>query len=157
MKLDVKTLGRSYGVIGGFAILVIGLITLFSCTWTQWFPDCLAQQKPKPFSTTLYKADIHGVADKEVIVSLVELSPGQAAPLHKHPGEEIVFIIDGEAIQNVDNKGEEIKLHGQVAHIPYGVVHTVRTGSKPLKAVVFRIHEKGKPERFLIDEKATKK
>ncbi len=34
-----------------------------------------------------------------------------------------------------------------------GTLHTVRTGDKPLKAIVFRIHEKGKPERYLIDQK----
>lgn len=109
--------------------------------------------KPKPFSTTLYTGPIHGIENKEIIVSLVELSPGQAAPLHTHPGEEIAFIIEGEAIQHVGNKGEEIKVPGDVAHIPYGAVHTVRTDKKPLKAVVFRIHEKGKPERNLVSEK----
>ncbi len=108
--------------------------------------------KPNPFSKTIYQAGIHGVEDKEIVVSLVELPPGNAAPLHTHPGEEFAFIIEGEAIQNVDNRGEEVKLPGQVVHIPYGVVHTVRTGTKPLKALVFRIHEKGKPERNLVNE-----
>lgn len=115
--------------------------------------DNTTDSKPKPFSKTIYAGPIYGVESKEIIVSLVELSPGKAAPLHTHPGEEIAFIIEGEAIQNVDNKGEEIKLQGQVAHIPYGAVHTVRTGDKPLKAIVFRIHEKGKPERYLVDKK----
>lgn len=136
------------------------LLTVFFMTltviWNSNAHDEQTNPKPKPFSTTIYTGPIHGVADKEIIVSLVELTPGQSAPLHTHPGEEIAFIIEGEAIQNVSNKGEEIKLPGQVAHIPYGAVHTVRTGDKPLKAVVFRIHEKGKPERHLVDEKSSK-
>ena len=155
--MKLKTSGLAWSIIAGCVILVIGFMTLSSYPWrTQWFTDCQAEQEPKPFSTTLYTGQIHGVEDKEIIVSLVELAPGKSAPLHTHPGEEIAFIIEGEAIQNIDNKGEEIKLPGQVAYIPYGVPHTVRTGKKPLKAVVFRIHEKGKPERFLIDEKSSK-
>ncbi len=116
--------------------------------------DGKSDSKTKPFSTTIYQGSIHGVKDKEIIVSVVELPPGQAAPLHKHPGEEYAFIISGEAIQNIDNKGEEIIHPGEIAHIPYGAIHTVRAGKKPFKALVFRIHEKGKPERYLVNEKS---
>ena len=133
--------------------LFLTIITVFGILSVS---DSHQDSKPKPFSTTIYQGPIHGVKSKEVIVSVVELPPGKAAPLHTHPGEEYAFIISGEAIQNINNKGEEVIHPGEVAHIPYGAVHTVRSGTNPLKALVFRIHDKGKPERYLVTEKPAK-
>lgn len=130
-----------------FIIFTITIIGLFSAH------EVMSHANPKPFSTTIYQGTIHGIKNKEIIVSLVELPPKKAAPLHKHPGEEYAFIISGEAIQNIDYKGEETIHAGEVAHIPYGAVHSVRAGKKPFKALVFRIHDKGKPERCLVEAK----
>lgn len=35
--------------------------------------DGKPDSKPKPFSTTIYQGPIHGVRNKEIIVSIVEL------------------------------------------------------------------------------------
>lgn len=108
------------------------------------------EEKPRPFSKTLLRSDMQGIETKEIILSLVELPTGKSAPLHTHPGEEFAYVIEGEAIQNLNDRGEETKKVGEVSHIPFGIAHTVRSGDKPLKALVVRIHEKGKPERVLV-------
>ena len=35
------------------------------------------------------------VPGREVIQAIVELEPGTTAPMHSHPGEEIIYVLEG--------------------------------------------------------------
>ena len=52
------------------------------------------QQAPGIRRTDLQRHDL-GVPGREVIQVIVELEPGTTAPRHSHPGEEIVYVVEG--------------------------------------------------------------
>ena len=86
--------------------------------------------------------------DREVVVSYVEMPPNTTLEQHWHPGEEFVYCLEGEAEILID--GESImSTPGTVIHIPFKSMHTAISGDKGAKAVVFRVHTKGEPVRYL--------
>ncbi len=89
--------------------------------------------------------------DVEVIVSYLELPAGSELPTHYHPGEEFVYILEGEGVLTVLD--EDIPLvAGDLYKIPLKAVHKFETSTSYGKAVVFRVHEKGQPDRILVEE-----
>ncbi|GEA60245.1 cupin domain-containing protein [Vibrio comitans] len=95
----------------------------------------------------LLSAELEGKPGTEVIVSRVYIPPKTSLPKHWHPGEEFAYIIDGSV--TLWQKGKE-DLHltaGQVAKVPQHQVHTATTDEEGATIIVFRVHEKGKPER----------
>lgn len=88
----------------------------------------------------------------EVIVSLVEIASNQSLPSHYHPGEEFVYILEGSAILRQKNKPDTKMKAGEVYRIPYEQVHTAITEDKAVKAIVFRVHEKARSERYPANE-----
>ena len=53
-----------------------------------------ATQQPGVKRTDLQRHDL-GVTGREVIQSRVELAPGVAFGRHTHPGEEVIYMLDG--------------------------------------------------------------
>ena len=101
-----------------------------------------------PGVTELHRSALETAPGVEVIVSLVELPPATQLPAHYHPGEEFVYVLEGQATTRLDS-GEEVTVSaGEVSKIPYRVVHSAATGEQPARAVVFRVHESGQPERI---------
>lgn len=99
----------------------------------------------------LLRAELEIVEDTEVIVSLVEINPGVTLPKHRHPGEEFVYILEGSASVWLENEGSRVLKTGEIYKVPYEQVHTAMTGETYAKAIVFRVHRKGEPERVLIE------
>ncbi len=68
---------------------------------------------------------------------IVTLEPGKGHLRHNHPGvEEILYVLEGEGIQMVDDGGEEKRAvkAGVLIHIPADVYHsTVNTGRGPMR------------------------
>ena len=81
-------------------------------------------------------------------------SPMHAAtvPRHYHPGEEFVYMIEGSAVLVEEGKPDRILEAGDSYVIPPRAVHAPRGGSDGARAVVFRVHVAGKPERILTDQ-----
>lgn len=100
----------------------------------------------------LYRGPLKGAPNKEVLITVVDLPAGAQSPLHKHPGEEFAYVIEGKAVQKIGDKPEETISAGSSAQIPYGIPHYVRAEGGPLKAVVFRVHEVGQPEMTIVEE-----
>lgn len=57
--------------------------------------------------TELQRQDL-SVPGREVIQVRVDLDPGVTFPLHSHPGEEIIYVIEGEWEYQVEGKGAEL-------------------------------------------------
>lgn len=88
----------------------------------------------------------------EVVTSIVELPPHFRAPVHTHPGEEFAYVIEG-SVHFWEQGRDELELTaGAYAKVGVDTVHTIRTGDRPTKLIVFRVHPVGAPERTLVDD-----
>ena len=88
--------------------------------------------------------------DVEVIVSYLEVPTEAELAKHYHPGEEFVYMLEGQGDLTI--KGETITLkEGDLYKIPIREVHSFKTTGVQARAVVFRVHEKGQPDRVLVE------
>jgi quercetin dioxygenase-like cupin family protein len=83
---------------------------------------------------------------REVIQVLVDFGPGVVAERHSHPGEEIVYVVEGVLEYRLDGRPPVTLKAGEVLFIPSGSVHGVANVG-PGKAVELATYivEKGKP------------
>jgi len=72
--------------------------------------------------TDLQKHDL-SVPGREVVQARVDISPGVLAARHSHPGEEIVYAIEGVIEYQLDGKPPVTLRPGEVLFIPAGVPH----------------------------------
>jgi quercetin dioxygenase-like cupin family protein len=54
----------------------------------------------------------------------VDIDPGKTAPNHKHPGEEIIYVIEGTLAYHLEGKPPVTLKAGDVLFVPAGVVHS---------------------------------
>ena len=102
-------------------------------------------------NTELYRTDLMDVPGKEVIVRLVEIPAGMTMPKHTHPGDEFVYAVEGSSFLLIAGQPEKTFKQGEVVHVPPRVVHTGGTKTAAGRFVVFQIHDKGKPERTIVE------
>jgi len=102
-------------------------------------------QQPGTRRTDLMRHDL-STPGREVIQVLVEFAPGVVASRHSHPGEEIVYVVEGLLEYQLDGKPPVTLEAGEVLFIPAGGVHAVRNvgGGKGAELATY-IVEKGKP------------
>jgi quercetin dioxygenase-like cupin family protein len=95
--------------------------------------------------TVIQKADV-SVPGREAVVARVELDKGATAGRHSHPGDEIGYVMEGEADLVVDGEDPRRIKAGESYIIPAGTVHdAVNAGAGTLKLVGVFVVEKGKP------------
>ena len=111
------------------------------------------QAQPQQVTTAdvLLRQSVEGVPTKEVIVNQVSIPPHTELPWHWHPGEEIFYVIEGEVTLARRGKPDLLSRVGEVNIIAPGVIHTGRTGEEGATLVIFRVHDKGQPERVVVD------
>jgi quercetin dioxygenase-like cupin family protein len=72
-------------------------------------------------------------------------------PKHSHPGEEIVYVIEGLLEYEVEGKPPVTLKAGEVLFIPAGTVHAARNvGSGNAAELATYVVEKGKPLVVLV-------
>ena len=102
-------------------------------------------QQPGSKRTDLQRHDL-SVPGREVVQARVELDPGVAFGKHWHPGEEIVYVIEGSLEYQVEGKPPVTLKAGEVLFIPAGAVHTAKNvGSGNGAELATYVVEKGKP------------
>jgi quercetin dioxygenase-like cupin family protein len=95
--------------------------------------------------THLMKEDL-SVPGREVVQVRVDFPPGVDAARHNHPGEELVYVIEGELEYRLDGRPPVTLKAGDVLLIPHGTHHAVRNvGSGNAAELATYIVEKGKP------------
>jgi len=104
--------------------------------------------------TDLLKADLVGMEGKELIVQLVEFTPGAASGKHWHPGHESFYVLEGSGVFEMEGHPPMAIKAGDAVYGPAKIVHEGKNASAtaPLKVVVFRIHEKGQPIAVTVTE-----
>lgn len=96
----------------------------------------------------LIRSDSELAEGIEIIVSVVEIGPETTLPRHYHPGEEFVYVLEGEATLWQQGKPDLTLRTGDAYKIPLQQVHTAITGDTGTRALVFRVHRKGAPDRI---------
>jgi quercetin dioxygenase-like cupin family protein len=95
--------------------------------------------------TDLQQHDLsaHG---REVVQNRVDLSPDAPAVKHKHPGEEIIYVLEGSVEYQVEGQQPTIVSAGEVFFVPAETFHTARNpGSGNAAELATYVVEKGKP------------
>jgi len=104
----------------------------------------LAQQ-PGIKRTDLQRHDL-SVPGREVVQVRVELAPGVAFGKHTHPGEEIIYMLEGSLEYEVEGRPPITLRAGDVLFIPARTVHAARnTGRSNGAELATYVVEKGKP------------
>ena len=95
--------------------------------------------------TDLQRQDLTA-AGREMVQARIDIDPGALAPRHSHPGEEVIYVIEGVFEYQLDGKAPVILKAGDVLFIPAGAIHSARNIGKTNAAeLATYIVEKGKP------------
>ena len=95
--------------------------------------------------TDLQRHDL-SVAGREIIQTIVELDPGTTAPRHSHPGEEIIYVLEGTWEYTLEGQPPATVKAGGVLFIPAGTIHSARiVGAGRGRELATYIVEKDKP------------
>jgi len=118
------------------AVLIVGSVLAF---------DAAQAQLAGTTRTDLQRHDL-SAPGREVIQARVELAPGVASPKHTHPGEEIIYLLEGTMEYDVEGKPPVTLKVGDVLFIPAGTVHAAKNvGNVNAAELATYIVEKGKP------------
>jgi quercetin dioxygenase-like cupin family protein len=99
--------------------------------------------------TDLQRHDL-SAPGREVIQVRVDFDPGYVAPVHTHPGEEIIYVIEGTLEYVIGGKSVTVKA-GDVLFVPAGVPHSAENiGSTNGAELATYVVEKGKPLITLV-------
>src|SRR6056297_2619320 len=131
-------------------ILGAALIILTGCVSVPHHHHDREEFQPPPGSNQMLRGPISISDDLEVIISDVVIPPGATVPRHFHPGEEFVYVISGSAIHVEEGKADQILAAGDAYVIPPQAEHAPRGGPDGARAIVFRVHKQGLPERVNI-------
>jgi quercetin dioxygenase-like cupin family protein len=100
--------------------------------------------------TDLQRHDL-SAPGREAIQVRVDLAPGVAFGKHTHPGEEIIYVLEGTLEYQLEDKPPVTLKAGDVLFIPAGTVHSARNlGSVTGSELATYIVEKGKPLLTLV-------
>jgi quercetin dioxygenase-like cupin family protein len=112
--------------------------------------DLALAQAPGIKRTDLQQHDL-SIPGREVVQVRIDIAPGVLAPNHSHPGEEIVYVIEGLLEYQLEGKPPVTRKAGEVLFIPAGTIHSARNvGSANAAELATYIVEKGKPLVVLV-------
>ncbi len=126
-------------------VLAVGMVVgMIGCQGAK------AEQEPakEPITRTLLlKSDVTGIEGKETLMLVVEFAPGAVGGKHFHPGDELVYMLEGSITLEVEGKPPATFKAGDTFHIPSKVVHAGKNASTTAgaKALVVGLFEKGQP------------
>ena len=87
--------------------------------------DVAQAQQPEIKRTDLQRHDL-SVPGREVIQVRVDIAPGVAFGRHRHPGEEIIYVLEGSLEYQVEGKPPVTLKVGDVLFIPARTIHAAR-------------------------------
>ena len=100
--------------------------------------------------TDLQQHDL-SIPGRQAIQARVDFAPGAAFGKHIHPGEEIVYVIEGTLEYEIGGK-KSIAKAGDVLFVPAGVAHTAKNvGTSNGAELATYVVEKGKPLITLVN------
>jgi len=119
------------------AIIILGIIAFL-------IPNQIAAQTGVK-RTDLQKHDL-STPGKEMVQARIDFAAHSAFGSHYHPGEEVIYVIEGTLEYQVEGEKPVTLKAGEVLFIPAGVVHSAKNNSNANAAeLATYIVEKGKP------------
>ena len=104
-----------------------------------------AQAQQGVTRTDLQRHDL-SIPGRETVQARIDIAPGATAPWHRHPGEEVIYVIEGSLEYQLDGKSPATFKAGEVLFIPAGVAHKAHNpGTTNGAELATYIVEKGKP------------
>jgi quercetin dioxygenase-like cupin family protein len=101
------------------------------------------QQGITRFDLQRHDVDLPG---REAIQVRVSFEPGAAFGRHRHPGEEIIYVLEGSLEYEIEGRPRVTLKAGDVLFIPTGTIHSARNaGSVNAAELATYIVEKDKP------------
>jgi len=108
-------------------------------------PNGAVQQAPGLWRTDLQRQDL-SVPGREMVQSRVDIGPEAPLVKHTHPGEEIIYVLEGALEYQLEGQPPKTFHAGEALTVPAGVVHAVRNaGSGNAAELATYVVEKGKP------------
>jgi quercetin dioxygenase-like cupin family protein len=106
-------------------------------------------QQARSKRSDLQRHDLSALG-REVIQVRVDFDPRYVAPMHTHPGEEIIYVLEGTLEYEIGGQKSKVKA-GDVLFVPAGTPHTAKNiGSDNAAELATYIVEKGKPLITLV-------
>ncbi|MEH0196394.1 cupin domain-containing protein [Caulobacter sp. CCNWLY153] len=94
--------------------------------------------------TDLQRHDL-SIPGRETIQARIDIAPGAEAPWHRHPGEEVIYVLEGVLEYQLEGKSPVTLKAGDVLFVPAGVAHKARNpGAANGAELATYIVEKGK-------------
>ena len=101
--------------------------------------------------TDLQRHDL-SIPGHEVIQNRVDITPDAPPVRHKHPGEEMIYVLEGTLEYSIDGREPATFNPGEVLLVPAETVHSVRNiGGGNAAELATYIVEKGKPLLVLVE------
>jgi quercetin dioxygenase-like cupin family protein len=95
--------------------------------------------------TDLQRHDI-AAAGYETIQARIELEPGKAVGMHSHPGEEVIYVLEGTFEYQLEGEKPIILKAGEVLFVPAGKNHSAKNiGTTKASELATYIVKKDKP------------
>ena len=103
------------------------------------------QQAPGIERTDLQQHDL-SIPGRQVVQNRVEISPDAPAFRHMHPGEEIIYVLEGELEYQIEGQPTRTVKAGEALMVPAAAVHAVKNvGTANAAELATYVVEKGKP------------
>jgi len=141
LKDEKEVQMKTTGIIAVVAALIVGSGLELSVARAQ---------QPGTKRTDLQRHDL-SVPGREVVQVRVDFDPGYVSPKHTHPGEEIIYILEGTLEYQVEGKQPATYRAGDVLLIPAGAIHAAKNvgGGNGAELATYVV-EKGKPLITLV-------
>ncbi len=124
-------------------IATIGLATLSL--------NASAQSQPQGVKRTDLQQHDLSIPGREVVQARIDIAPGAVAARHKHPGEEIIYVLEGVLEYQLDGQPPVTLKAGDVLFVPAGAVHMAKNvGSTNGAELATYVVDKKKPLLTLV-------
>jgi quercetin dioxygenase-like cupin family protein len=101
--------------------------------------------------TDLQRHDL-SISGREVVQNRVDISPEAPAYKHTHPGEEIIYVLEGSLQYQVEGKPPTTLEAGEVLFVPAEKIHAVKNvGTSNAAELATYVVEKGRPLLVLAE------
>ncbi len=103
------------------------------------------QGQPGVKRTDLQRHDL-STPGHETVQARIDVAPGALAGWHRHPGEEVIYVLEGALEYQLEGQSPVILRAGEVLFVPSGMAHKARNpGTTNAAELATYIVEKGKP------------
>ena len=124
-------------------MLVMGVAMLIGGSGVA--PHVAQAQQPGSRRTDLQRHDL-SAPGREVVQVRVDFDPGYVSRRHTHPGEEIIYVLEGTLEYEIGSKPLVRVQAGDVLFVPAGTIHSAKNiGSGNGAELATYVVEKGKP------------